>query len=452
MNKLKTIAIILAGLPLAGQATQAAAPVETAPAAAHAVQDVQALDHIVAIVNNDAITERELQNRVHTVAMDLRRQNVELPPMGELRRQVLDRLISEHVILQRANETGIQIDDGIVNATIEQIAAQNKLTLPQLREHLLKDGIAFSAFREEIRNQLTTQRLREREVDAKIQIPESEVDAYLAEKAGVIGSDGTEYHIAHILLPVDYAENSPMVEKIADKLADEARKGANFNTLAVSNSKAEDALQGGDLGWLDAARMPPEFWKAVKADPKKGSVYVLKTSNAWHVVKLLDKRDGIQHKLSGGPVERTHVRHILMTVSDITPEAEVLRRLQDIRNRLVEKKADFATLARLNSVDGSATRGGDLGWVEPGDMVPQFEEAMNKLKPGEISPIVRSPFGYHLILVEGRQVDKDGSPERVRAMARQAIREKKLAEASFDWERRLRDEAYLDIRKDVTRQ
>ncbi len=450
MNNLKTITFVLASLPFLGGSSLVMAENLAQETAVSAPAHEQDLDRIVAVVNNDVITERELEERVHTVAMDLRRQNLELPPMGELRRQVLDRLITEHTILQRANETGIRIDDGVVNATIEQIAAQNKLTVAQLREHLHQDGVPFSAFREDIRHQIITQRLREREVDSKITIPESEVDAFLAEQAGFLGEDPTEYHVAHILLPIDQPANAPLVEKEAQRILGLAKKGENFNTLAVSYSKADDALSGGDLGWRVKNKLPTDVWKAIEGQAKTGSVFAYQTANAWHIVKLLGKRDGIEHKLSAGPVERTHVRHILMTPSDITPEAEVIHRLTEIRQRLVDGKADFATMARLNSVDGSATRGGDLGWVEPGDTVPEFEKAMNALKPGEISPIIHTPFGYHIIQVEGRQVDKDGSPERLRIRARQALREKKLAEAAYDWERKLRDEAYLDIREDVS--
>ncbi len=446
MTKLKTLAIALAALPAM------AAWAETPVAVAQPTQ-ATALDHIVAIVNHDVITERELRDRIHSTALNLRRQGVQLPSMPELRKQVLDRMITEHVILQRAAETGISVDANVVNATIMQIAQQNNLTPQELAQELTKDGSSIGAFQEEIRNQLITQRLREREVDANITIPESEVNAFLAEQAGFVGEDPTQYHVAHILLPFDKTMTESEAKAEAERLVKAAKTpGEDFEKLVVANSKASDALSGGDLGWRDAQNLPTEFWAAIKANPRSGSVYSFKSAHAWHVVKLLGTRDGVQHKLSGGPVERTHVRHILMTVSDVTPEDQILRRLTDLRQRLVEKPDDFATVARLNSVDGSATRGGDLGWVEPGDMVPQFEEAMNKLKPGEISPIVRTPYGYHLIQVEGRQVDKDGSPERLRAQARQAIGQKKLAEAAYDWERRLRDEAYVDIRQDVDAQ
>ena len=192
--------------------------------------------------------------------------------------------------------------------------------------------------------------------------------------------------------------------------------------------------------------LPATFAEALRANSTPGSVYVVSSQRAWHVFKLEDKRDGVQAKLGGGPVEQTHARHILMFVSDITPEGDVIRRLNDIKNRVQSGEADFATMARLHSVDSTATRGGDLGWLQPGDTVPEFEGVMNKLKPGQISDPIRTPYGYHLIQVVERRTEKDGNPERMRVAARQAIRQKKLAEASYEWERELRDQAFVEIR------
>ena len=206
-------------------------------------------------------------------------------------------------------------------------------------------------------------------------------------------------------------------------------------------------MQGGDIGWRDVQRLPTEFWNAMNGQPRSGGVYVAKTQHAWHIFKVLGERDGVQHKLAGGPVEQTHARHILMFVSEITPEAEVLHRLNDIKRRIDAGEADFATMARLNSVDTSATRGGDLGWLQPGDTVPEFEQAMNSLKPGQVSEPIKSQFGYHLIQVVERRLEKDGNPQRMRIAARQALRERKLAEATFNWQRELRDQAYVEIRE-----
>lgn len=443
MNKLKTIAVLMMSMTALGTAT--AETLAQEPQAVPVAQAIE-LDRIVAVVNNDVITERELQERTHVVAINLRRQNIQLPPMEQLRAQVLERLISERAIMQRARETGVRIDDQMVNASIEQIARQNNLSVDQLRQRLMADGVSFSAFREEIRDEITTQRLREREVDAKIVIPESEVDAFLAEKAGFTTNNTTEYHLQHILLPIDHPDNTDLTMKQAEEIAAKARAGEDFSTLAATFSRMPDAMQGGDIGWHDLQALPAVLSDALKKAPKIGEILIVKHKDAVQIVRLVDTRDGIQHKLAGGPVEQTHARHILMPVTEITPEGDVIHRLNDIKRRIDAGETDFATMARLHSVDNSATRGGDLGWLQTGDTVPDFEKAMNALQPGQVSEPIKSQFGYHLIQVIERRLEKDGNPERMRIQARQALREKKLGEATYNWQRELRDRAYVEIR------
>lgn len=459
MNNLKTIAILIAGMAaiqspaFAATAKTHATPAKaaaTAPAAAPAAADAKAtqngsgvLDQIVAVVNKDVITENELQDRVHAVALNLRRQNIQLPPMEQLRSQVLERLILERIILQRAQDTGLRVDDQMVNASIEQIAQQNNLTVEALRQRLLADGVPFNAFRQQIRDEIITQRLREREVDQKIDISEPEINAYLADQAAQ--AKGQEFHLARIVLPIDRAENDAVIKALADKVMNEARAGKAFDTLAATYSRSEDALHGGDLGWHSAQDFPPALRQALAEEVPADGLFMLRVNDSWQIFKLIEKRQSSASPMMG-PVQETHVRHILMFVNDMMPEAEVLRRLNDIRQRIMKGETDFATMARLNSVDASSTRGGDLGWVLPGDTVPAFEEVMNKLKPNEISTPVKTQFGYHLIQVLDRKTQDQGNPERIRLMARQAIREKKLAEATYNWQRQLRDEAYVEIR------
>ena len=455
MNNLKTIAFLLAGLATAQLptlASAAAAPntaVATgtenpaAEAASLAQNNSGALDQIVAVVNKDVITENELQDRVHAVALNLRRQNIQLPPMDQLRSQVLERLILERIILQRAQDTGLRVDDQMVNASIEQIAQQNNLTVEALRQRLLADRVSFNAFRQQIRDEIITQRLREREVDQKIEISEPEINAYLAEQ--VAQTKGQEFHLARIVLPVENAENDSVVKSLTEKVLEEARSGKAFDTLAATYSRSEDALQGGDLGWHSAQDYPPALRQALTSNLPAGGLFMLRINNSWQIFKVIVKRQAKSSALTG-PVEETHVRHILMFVSDMMPEAEVVRRLNDIRQRILKGETDFPTMARLNSVDASSTRGGDLGWVLPGDTVPAFESVMNQLKPNEISTPVKTQFGYHLIQVLDRKKQDQGNPERIRLMARQAIREKKLSEAVYNWQRQLRDEAYVEIR------
>ncbi len=447
-----TTRYLLTGLlcALAATGTPYAAPNQTEGATivnAYA-NDYRPLDRIVAVVNRDVITEYELQTRTHQVALNLRRQSIELPGMRELRRQVLERLILEKAIEQRAEDTGIRIDEQMVTASIEQIAQNNHMTVSDLRERLAADGTSYSAFRDQIRQELVLQRLRQREVDSKIQIPESEINTYLAEQAGFSSDETTEYHIYHILVP--FAADDPDGDKAkdsVDSIVSRARKGEDFAKLATEYSKAEDALEGGDLGWKDASRMPSAFWKAIQANPKKGSIAVAKTSGAYHIVKVAGERDGVKAKLAGAPVTQNHIRQILLFVSDLTPEAEVIARLNDIRHKVMAKEGDFASFARLNSVDNSATRGGDLGWARPGDLPPEFEEQVNKLKVGEISEPFKTRYGYHIVELVDRQ-QKEADSERTRYAARQALRERKLAEAFTDWQREIRDQAYVEIREE----
>ena len=413
--------------------------------------ETQVLNAVVAVVNNDVITTDELADRTHTAALNLRRQKIQLPPMPQLRAQVLEQLILERAMSQRARETGIRVDDAVVNATIEQIAQQNKISVAELRRRLDLDGVPFPQFREEIRSQIIAQRLREREVDDEIKIPESEIDAFLADQAGFNINDTIEYDISHIWVPTNEGmstEELNNARETAEDVLDRAQDGEDFGKLAATYSKASDALDGGNLGWRTLSQMPTALAAAVReARQNTSKVAMNVSSDGYYIVKVNARRDGVKTKLAGGPVTQTHARHILMAVTPVTDEGTVLNRLNDIRNRLVNKKEDFATLARLHSVDGSATRGGDLGWLHPGDTAPAFEEAMNRLQPGEISQPIKTQYGYHIIqVVERRQ--EAMNDERMRYMARQVLRQRKLAEATVNWQRELRDRAYVEIRRE----
>ena len=443
MNKMKYLALLAAFSASVCTAQTTATQAQTSSA--------QVLNAVVAVVNNDVITTEELADRAHSAALNLRRQKIQLPPMPQLRAQVLEQLILERAISQRARETGIRVDDGVVNATIEQIAAQNKISVAELRRRLSLDGVPFTQFREEIRSQIVAQRLREREVDEQIKIPESEIDAFLADQAGYNINDTIEYNVSHIWIPAHEGmstEELNNARSTANDILERARDGEDFGQLAASYSKANDALDGGNLGWCTLSQMPTAMAAAVRDARQNASKIAMNvSSDGFYIVKVNDRRDGVQTKLAGGPVTQTHARHILMAVTPVTDEATVLNRLSDIRKRLTVDKEDFATLARLHSVDGSATRGGDLGWLHPGDTVPAFEEAMNKLQPGEISQPIKTQYGYHIIqVIDRRQEAMDA--ERMRYMARQILRQRKLAEATVNWQRELRDRAYVEIRRE----
>lgn len=434
----------MAALALAGGAAAQAPAAAAAPAGS-----AQTLDRIVAVVNDEVITASELDLRLRYAEQQLRRQKIALPAPDALRHQVLERIIIDRAQVQMARENGVRVDDATINATIARIAEQNRLELPQFRARLESEGVTFSRFREDVRDDIAMNRLRDREVDAKIQITEAEVENFLAEQTGE-AAGSFEYNVAQILLRVPDNAGTDRIEQLrrqAESLAAQARSGADFAQLAASYSAAPEALTGGELGWRSGERLPQLFVDAVK-NLKPGQVApVLRSPGGFHVLKLVGARSAADSRLSTGPLVQTHARHILLRVSDLTPEPEVRRRLADLRDRVVKGGQDFASLARLHSVDPSATRGGDLGWLYPGDTVPEFEHAMDALKPGEISEPVRSPFGWHLIQLVERRTEE--SPvERNRMAARMALRERKSDEAFQEWLRQLRDRTYVELRLD----
>ncbi|MFN7570129.1 MAG: peptidylprolyl isomerase [Betaproteobacteria bacterium] len=409
------------------------------------------LDRVVAVVNDEVITARELQQRVAMAEQQLRRQRIAPPPAAVLQRQVLERMIVERAQLQLARETGVRVDDATVNAAIARIAEANRMSLPEFRARLEQDGVSFARFREEVRDDIIFTRLREREVEGRIVVAEGEIDNFLAaQKGGGASSANAEYNIAQILLRVPEnasAERIDEVRRRAEQLVAQLKGGADFAALAASSSAAAEALQGGDLGWRSAERLPTLFVEAV-APLKPGEIApIVRSPGGFHILKLVGKRGASEVQISSAPVTQTRARHILLRVTDATPEPDVVRRLTDLRDRVVKGGQDFGQLARLHSVDGSATRGGDLGWLYPGDTVPEFEQAMAALDIGQVSAPVKSPFGWHLIQVQERRTE-EVPVERNRLVARQALRERKSEEALQDWLRQLRDRTYVEIRLD----
>ena len=412
-----------------------------------AAQRITLVDRIVAVVNTEVVTNSELLERVATAERQMKRQNTPVPEPRVLERQVLERLILEKAQLQMAKETGLRVDEIQLDRTVARIAENNKMTLATFRQTLERDGLQFERFREEIRNEIMVTRLREREVDDKIQVSDSEIDLYVAEAEGPGAPLGdVEYNFAHVLIRLPEQATPESLQAArgrAEKVIAEAKGGADFARLAASFSDAPDALAGGNMGWRPHDRLPEVFAAALK-DLRAGEVTpVLRSPAGFHVLKLLDRRGGAT-PLSSAPVQQTHARHILIKTNEVVSENDARRRLADLRERIVNG-GDFAEVARLQSEDGTAAKGGDLDWVYKGDTVPEFERAMDELKPGEISPPVKSPFGYHLIQVLERRV-ADVSAERRRLQARQALRERRADEAYQDWLRQLRDRTYVEIR------
>ena len=400
------------------------------------------VDRIVAVVNKEVITQYELAARMNRVLKDLQRRGTSLPERGEIERQVLERLIAEKVQLQFARETGLRVDDLELDRTVNRVAEGNKLSLTEFRNTLERDPIRFDAFREELRNEILITRLREREVTSKITVSEGEIENFLLEQSERKDT-ATEYSIAHILVRVP-EQASPEQLEARRARAEEALKrlkdGADFAQLAAAYSDAPDALQGGVMGWRSQERLPELFVEAL-AKLRPGDVSnVLRSPAGFHVLKLVEMRG------AGAPllVEQAHVRHILVRTNELVSEDDARRKLSNLRERIVNG-VNFAELARLNSDDSSASRGGDLGWVYPGDTVPEFERAFMDLKQMEVSQPVKTPFGWHLIQVLERRT-ADMSSDRRRVEARKALLDRKGDEAYQEWLRQLRDRAYVELR------
>lgn len=430
---------IFTAILLAVAATAAIAqPSRTAPVRS------QLVDRVVAVVNDEAITQYELDDAKKVVLEQLKKQKVAVPPSDVLDKQVLERLITERALLQYAKENGVKVDDTQVERTIQRIAQDNKMSVDDVRKALAADQVSYTRYREDIRNEITVQRLREREVDSHITVSDAEVDIYLASLKAQAGSDA-EYRVAHILVLVPEQATPDQIE-VRRRRADEAlrsiKSGADFGQVAATFSDAADALNGGNIGWRSGARLPTIFTEAVRKMNVGDVSPVLRSAAGFHIVKLLEKRT----RNDTSVVEQTHARHILIKVNEITSEADAKAKIERLKDRL-DSGAKFEDLAKLNSEDLSAAKGGDLGWLSPGDTVPQFEEAMNKLQLHEVSGPVRTSFGWHLIEVLERR-KQDVTADRARTQAQIAIRQRKADEAFEDWVRQTRDRAYVEVRLD----
>lgn len=403
---------------------------------------VQIVDRIAAVVNSEVITRHELSERVSVARRQLQQQKVPLPPDGALEKQILERLISERAQLLFAKEIGLRVTDAEVDRALTRIAQDNQISLQVMRETLERDGVPFTKFREDIRNEIILSRLREREVESKIVVTEAEIDNFLATQKTLDGKDD-EYHLSHILVVVPENASPEQIQQRrarAEQAIAQLKDGADFRQVAATFSEAPDALQGGVMGWRQGERLPILFTDALKL-MKTGEVSpILRSGNGFHLLRLNDRRGG----QSPVVVTQTRARHILIKTNELVSESEAQTRLKNLKERL-ENKADFAELARVHSEDTSASKGGDLGWISPGDTVPEFERAMDALKPGEISDPIQSPFGWHLIQVLERR-NEDMSKERGRLMARQTLRARKVDEAYQEWVRQLRDRAYVETR------
>ncbi|WP_374568678.1 peptidylprolyl isomerase [Ideonella sp.] len=409
----------------------------TAPAA-------RAADYIVAIVNNELVTQVEVDQRMNRIKLDAIRNGTRLPADDELRKQVLNALIEERVIVTYARDSGMKVDDPELDRAVANVAAANKLTLDKLQERLKIEGIDYTRFRNNLRDQMLAERVREREVVSRIKITDAEIDNVIASRKSQ-AAGAAELNIAQILVTVPEGADAGVVaqrrEKIMAALA-RVRGGEPFELVAKSVSEDGNKDKGGEIGAKPADRLPDLFVDAVKP-LAVGAVTAepLRSGAGFHILKLLSRSDA-----GGVSVTQTRARHILLRPSAALTADAAQRRLAEFRDQIVAGNRKFEDLARQYSEDGSATSGGDLGWAAPGSFVPEFEETMNKLPPGGISAPIVSRFGVHLIQVmERRQVAVD--PKELREQARNMLKEQKFEPAYLDWVTELRSRAYIEMRE-----
>lgn len=441
LELLLNIKSVQKALPYALVVSAALVSMQTSPA--YAVNNIDKMDRIVAVVDQSVITEQELSDRIKTVKAQLEKQGTQLPPDNILEKQILERLISDSLQVQFAAQTGLKVDNTQLDKTIERIAEQNKLSVPEFKLALEKDGVLFDKFREDIRTEVLLARLREREVDSRTNVTDAEIDNFLTTQAASGGDQG-EYEVSHILIRTPEESAPETLQKLKAKAEEAIKKlqnGVSFAEVSANYSDAPNALEGGALGWKSAAQVPVLFADALKNMQVGDLSAPLRSPNGFHILKLTNKRGGSAALV----IEQTHVRHILIKLNEVVSEADGKRKLEGIKERLDNKGVKFEDMARQYSEDGSANNGGDLGWVNPGDTVPQFEKVMNELKPNQISEPVRTPFGWHIIQVLERR-QQDMSKEAARLKARQEIRARKSEEAYQDWIRELRDRAYVEMR------
>lgn len=402
------------------------------------------LDHIVAVVNDEVVMASELEERLRAVRQQLMEQGTQLPPTSQLKKQVLDRLIMNKLQMQMAQQTGIRVDDETLNRTISSIAAENGVSLTQFREILEKDGYSYAQFREDIRNEIMISRLRQRAVDNRVSVSDREIENHLTNQQHQ-GETEVEYRLSHILVAVPRSPTSSDLEetrKKAERIREELQNGADFGKTAATYSDGQQALEGGDLGWRKSGQLPTLFSGSV-SNMQEGDISdVIRSSSGYHIIKLTDVRDSEKVVIT-----QTRARHILIRPDELTSEEDAFRRLNQLRMR-IRGGADFAELARGHSNDTvSAADGGDLGWVSPGDLVPEFQEVMDSLNPGQVSEPFQTQFGWHIVQVLERR-EHDNTEAIRRARAREAIRQRKLEEARENWLREMRDEAYVEYRLD----
>ncbi|WPP44782.1 peptidylprolyl isomerase [Pseudomonas sp. AN-1] len=405
--------------------------------------EVQPLDRVVAIVDNDVIMASQLERRLEEVQQNLARRGGEQPPREQLAQQVLERLIVENLQLQMGERSGIRIGDEELNQALATIAQRNNLSLEQFRAALARDGLSYDEAREQVRREMIISRVRQRRVAERIQVSDQEVKNFLASDLGKLQLS-EEFRLANILIPLGEGASAQSIqdaERQAREIHAQLTRGADFARLAAARSGSENALEGGEIGWRKAAQLPPPFDSMIGALGVGEVTEPVRTPAGFIILKLLDKRGGD----SGVLREEVHVRHILLKPSEIRSDAETRQLAERLYERL-QGGEDFAALAKSFSEDpGSALNGGDLNWVEPGSLVPEFRQVMADSPVGRVSQPFRSPFGWHVLEVLDRRTS-DASGEAREQQALNLLRNRKYDEELQNWLRQIRSEAYVETR------
>ncbi|MBI2727617.1 MAG: peptidylprolyl isomerase [Polaromonas sp.] len=403
-------------------------------------------DFIVAVVNSEPVTNNEVRSKLVRAEQQLSQRGSAMPPRNELALQVLERLISDKAQLQMARTSGIRVDDNAVENAVAAVAQQNQLTIDELRRRLVADGIPYAQFRSELRDELLVTRLRQREVDSRVTVTEADIDQFLRDQEGSNDAAAIELNLVQILVPVPEnatAEQLAALQARASQVAQRARAGGDFAALANEFSDAQVRLTGGQMGLRAADRYPPLFLEATQNLAAGGVAGPVRSGAGFHILKVLEKKKA---GVPGVNITQTRARHILLRPTPQLTEAGAVEKLLNIKKRVAAGQADFAKEAQENSVDGSAKDGGDLGWTNPGSFVPEFEQAMNGLSPGQISDPVISRFGAHLIQVLERRVTQLSERDQ-RELVRGIVREKKQEEAYSLWAQEVRGRAYVEYRE-----
>jgi peptidyl-prolyl cis-trans isomerase SurA len=402
-------------------------------------------DFIVAVVNSEPITNHEVRTRVIRFEQQQSQRGGTLPTRKELMGQMLERLIAERAQVQLGRETGVKVDDAALNTSVQGVARQNQMTVDQLRKQLELEGISYKQFRDSLRDEMILTRIREREIEARVRVSELELDQFISEQEGS-DTGASELNIAQILIAVPETRNPGELQALqerANNVAQRARAGEDFAALARTLSQSPERANGGVMGLRNAERYPTLFVDAVRALKVGGVAGPVRSGAGFHILKLLDKKQSSSPSVS---VVQSRVRHILLRLSPQMNEAAARARLTALRGRIAGGQIDFATAARENSQDGSAKDGGDLGWANPGQFVPEFEELMNQLAPGQVSEPLVSRFGVHLLQLQERR-ESTLSARDQRELARNILREKKSEEAFSIWAQEVRARAYVELRE-----